>query len=152
MDFLHDARSADENLRMLRHVGAKFAGRAIHAWGREGAREKRFASASAIAAEVHKSDPDMSRLETRTWFVYVARRYIDLGVEAIRFGQVRLMAGALHVYRPPREGRAPRLLEPGRSLLISGTVIESSKRPTMVVGASSSGQSGLPVLGPAQRG
>jgi len=152
MDFLHDAENADENLRMLRNVGAKFAGRAIYAWGKEGDQERRFASAGTIAAKVHKSDPDMilqgcifeivstevsgiampawlfeaferpvetrnfryedmlyadglfrdkwgrgrsvpdmSRLETRMWFVYVARRYMDLGVEAIHFGQVRLM-------------------------------------------------------------
>lgn len=37
------------------------------------------------------SVPDMSRLETRLWFYYRARRYIDLGFEAIHFGQVMLM-------------------------------------------------------------
>jgi len=152
LDFLHDADRADESLRMLRHVGAKFVGRAIYAWGREGAQERRFASTREIAAKAHQADPDMilqgcifeivstdvsgiampawlfeafdrpvetrnfryeqmlypdgrfrnkwgrgrsvpdmSRLETRMWFVYVARRYVELGVEAIHFGQVRLM-------------------------------------------------------------
>jgi len=152
MDLLHEPELADENLRMLRNIGAKFAGRAIYAWGREGNQERRFASARRIAAKIHKADPDMilqgcifeivstevngiampawlfeefgrpvekrsfryadmlypnglfrnkwgrgrsvpdmSRLETRMWFVYVARRYVDLGVEAIHFGQVRLM-------------------------------------------------------------
>lgn len=37
------------------------------------------------------SVPDMSRIETRLWFYYRTRRYIDLGFEAIHFGQVMLM-------------------------------------------------------------
>ena len=37
------------------------------------------------------SVPDMSRLETRLWFYYRARRYIDCGMEAIHFGQVMIM-------------------------------------------------------------
>jgi len=37
------------------------------------------------------SIPDMSRLETRMWFVFLAASYIDLGVEAIHFGQVEIM-------------------------------------------------------------
>lgn len=37
------------------------------------------------------SVPDMSRIETRLWFYYRARRYIDLGFEAIHFGQVMIM-------------------------------------------------------------
>ena len=37
------------------------------------------------------SVPDMSRLETRMWFYYRARRYIDLGFEGIHFGQVMIM-------------------------------------------------------------
>jgi len=40
------------------------------------------------------SIPDMSRLETRLWFYYRARRYIDAGMEAIHFGQVKLMDDA----------------------------------------------------------
>lgn len=38
------------------------------------------------------SVPDISRLETQMWFFYLARKYIDIGVEAIHFGQVELMA------------------------------------------------------------
>lgn len=34
------------------------------------------------------SMPDMSKLETRMWFYYAARQYIDIGIEAIHFGQV----------------------------------------------------------------
>jgi hypothetical protein len=37
------------------------------------------------------SVPDMSRLETRMWFYYLATCYINAGIEAIHFGQVRLM-------------------------------------------------------------
>ena len=37
------------------------------------------------------SVPDMSRLETRMWFYFLASSYIDVGIEAIHFGQVGLM-------------------------------------------------------------
>lgn len=37
------------------------------------------------------SVPDMSRTETKMWFFYVAKRWIDLGLEAIHFGQVEIM-------------------------------------------------------------
>ena len=39
----------------------------------------------------HGSVPDMSRLETRMWFYFLASSYIDVGIEAIHFGQVALM-------------------------------------------------------------
>jgi hypothetical protein len=35
--------------------------------------------------------PDESRLETQLWFYYQAATYIDLGFEAIHFGQVEIM-------------------------------------------------------------
>ena len=37
------------------------------------------------------SVPDMSQLETRMWFLFLAASYIDIGVEAIHFGQVEIM-------------------------------------------------------------
>jgi len=37
------------------------------------------------------SVPDMSRLETRMWFYFLAVNYINVGIEAIHFGQVGLM-------------------------------------------------------------
>ena len=37
------------------------------------------------------SVPDMSRPETQLWFFYLAASYIDIGCEAIHFGQVELM-------------------------------------------------------------
>jgi hypothetical protein len=37
------------------------------------------------------SVPDVNRLETKLWFYFLARSYIDLGFEAIHWGQVELM-------------------------------------------------------------
>jgi hypothetical protein len=39
------------------------------------------------------SVPDVSRSETRLWFYYLAASFIDLGIEAIHFGQAELMDG-----------------------------------------------------------
>ena len=41
--------------------------------------------------EKDASVPDMSRLETRMWFYFLATAYIDVGIEAIHFGQAGLM-------------------------------------------------------------
>lgn len=35
--------------------------------------------------------PDMNRLEARMWFYFLSTAYIDVGIEAIHFGQVGLM-------------------------------------------------------------
>jgi hypothetical protein len=40
-----------------------------------------------------QSVPDISRPETKLWFYFLAASYIDLGAEAIHFGQVELMNG-----------------------------------------------------------
>jgi hypothetical protein len=37
------------------------------------------------------SVPDMSQFETRMWFYFLTTSYIDVGIEAIHFGQVGLM-------------------------------------------------------------
>ena len=37
------------------------------------------------------SVPDMSKLETRLWFYYVATAYLDAGMEGIHFGQIALV-------------------------------------------------------------
>jgi hypothetical protein len=39
------------------------------------------------------SVPDVSRSETKLWFYFLARSYIDIGCEAIHYGQVELMNG-----------------------------------------------------------
>jgi len=38
------------------------------------------------------SVPDISRLETRMFFYFMARKYMEIGIEAIHFGQAELMA------------------------------------------------------------
>ena len=50
-------------------------GKRVNQWGRNG------------------SVPDVSRPETKLWFYFLARSYIDLGIEAIHFGQTELMNG-----------------------------------------------------------
>ncbi len=60
---------------------------------------RNFRYESMIYPDGHRRDhwgpgssvPDMSQLETRLWFVYLAASYIDVGVEAIHFGQVEIM-------------------------------------------------------------
>ncbi|MEO6150365.1 MAG: RICIN domain-containing protein [Mucilaginibacter sp.] len=39
-----------------------------------------------------QSVPDITKLETRMWFYWLAKQYIDAGIEALHFGQVELMA------------------------------------------------------------
>jgi len=39
------------------------------------------------------SIPDVSRSETKLWFYFLARSYMDAGCEAIHYGQVELMNG-----------------------------------------------------------
>lgn len=142
----------DDDLRMMKNTGVKFAGRAIWMWGNESRLDGLAKTAAPFVARIHKMDPDlilqgcifeivttevdkipipasifkefgleggarnfrykdmlypfrrrvdhwekgasvpdMSRLETRMWFTYVGKRWIDLGVEAIHVGQVELM-------------------------------------------------------------
>src|SRR3546814_14778052 len=38
-----------------------------------------------------KSVPDITRPETQMWVYFLARKYIDTGIEAIHFGQVELI-------------------------------------------------------------
>lgn len=42
---------------------------------------------------IGSSVPDVSRPETKLWFYFLARSYIDLGVEGIHFGQAEIMNG-----------------------------------------------------------
>jgi hypothetical protein len=142
----------EDDLRMIRETGVKFAGRAIWMWGKESRIDSLVAKGEPFAKRIHALDPDiilqgaifeivtkdvekiaipasvfrefgveqevrnfryrsmlygfkhrhnhwgqsesvpdMSRLETRMWFYYVAKRWIDMGVEAIHIGQVALM-------------------------------------------------------------
>jgi hypothetical protein len=144
--------TVENNVRMLKNIGAKFAGRAIFMWGQEGRLPALLKKGKVIAEKIHSampdmvlqsaafeivstqvgelsipawvfeaydvpvehrkfrydkmlypdgvfhdhwrrgaSVPDMSQLETRLWFFYLTASYIQIGVEAIHFGQVELM-------------------------------------------------------------
>ncbi len=152
MDLLTGRGDLDDNLRMMRSTGARFAGRAVYVWGGEARLPDLLKRARAAAARVHEADsqlilqagvfeivtgevdrlnvpahvfaafgeqpeprtfryadmlypdgrlrdhwrrgssvPDITRPETRRWFYYLATEYIDLGCEAIHFGQVELV-------------------------------------------------------------
>ena len=49
----------------------------------------------SLHAEGRRSSsvPDVSRDETKLWFYFLARSYLDAGCEAIHYGQVELMNG-----------------------------------------------------------
>ncbi|TWI94558.1 hypothetical protein JN11_04668 [Mucilaginibacter frigoritolerans] len=141
----------DDNLRMIKNIGAKFIGRSVCQWGGESEIPKNLQQEKELAAEVHETDPDIilqacifeivtnqvdqlavpewaftalklpvekrnfryedmlypdgkfknqwgsgsvpdvSRLETKLYFYYLAVSYIDIGIEGIHFGQVELM-------------------------------------------------------------
>ena len=59
LDLLTGHGDVDDNIRMLKNTGAKFAGRAIYLWGHESQLPKRLATARANAPKVHALDPDM---------------------------------------------------------------------------------------------
>ncbi len=151
-EILHGIGNPDDNIRMMKDTGVKFAGRAVYRWGGEAALESILGTAKQMAAKVHGADPDiilqaaafeivteqvdriavperllkefglvveqrnfryksmlysdgnrvnqwgrgssvpdMSQVETRMWFTYLCERYIDIGIEAIHFGQVEIM-------------------------------------------------------------
>ena len=144
--------ASDDDLRMMKNTGVKFAGRVIWMWGNESRIDKLVAKGAPFVKRLHEMDPDlilqgaifevvttdvdkvaipaavlkefglpvekrnfsyskmlygfrhrhnhwyenasvpdMSRLETRMWFFYVAKRWIDMGLEAIHLGQVEIM-------------------------------------------------------------
>ncbi len=143
-----------EDARMLKHIGAKFAGRAIYMWGSEYPVSIPEANSNSptLAQVIHAADPDIilqagifeivtanvnkipippwvlaefnqpaqprnfiyenmifengrwvdhwgkqssvpdiSRLETRMWYFYLAGSYIQLGFEALHLGQIMLI-------------------------------------------------------------
>ena len=63
--------------------------------------ERNFRYAEMLYPDGHFKDhwrrgqsvPDVSRPETKLWFYFLAASYIDLGIEAIHFGQTELMNG-----------------------------------------------------------
>jgi len=51
--------NTDDNIRMLKNVGVKFAGRAIYMWGNESRLNKLLEEARPIVKKVHAADPDI---------------------------------------------------------------------------------------------
>lgn len=49
----------DDNLRMIKNIGAKFIGRAVCQWGGEADLLKNFEQEKQLAARVHQVDPDI---------------------------------------------------------------------------------------------
>ncbi len=49
----------DDNLRMLKHTGAKYIGRSLHFWGNEKGMLDGITTASKLIPKVHAVDPDM---------------------------------------------------------------------------------------------
>jgi hypothetical protein len=149
---LQDTTCLKDNLRMLKHIGAKFCGRAFLHWGFESTLPGDLVKATGASAQVHQIDPqiilqagifevvtrevetiavpewvfkefglpvedrhfnyaamiypdglyvdhwspgssvpDITQLETRLWFIYLAGSYMQMGAEAIHFGQIMLI-------------------------------------------------------------
>jgi hypothetical protein len=144
----------DDDIRMLKNIGAKFAGRTIYLWGGEAriADPAFLTQGREMAARIHQNDPDVvlqaavfeivteevgqipvpewvltefgqkaevrkfdysrmlfpdqsmvdhwkhgasvpdiRQVETRMWFYFLAASYMDIGIEAIHFGQLDLV-------------------------------------------------------------
>jgi hypothetical protein len=154
LDLLTGHGNVDDNIRMLKNIGAKFAGRTIYLWGGESQLPSRLVAARQNAPKIHAADPqmilqacvfeivskdvdklpipawvfeafgqspekrnfryeamlypggrghnhwrqgssipDISQQETKLWFYFLAASYIDVGCEAIHFGQAEIMDG-----------------------------------------------------------
>jgi len=152
MDLCTGRGNVDDNIRMLKSTGVKFAGRTVYLWGSEHHLPAKLKRADEIEQKIHAVDPeivlqacafeivttnvekisvpawvfeefdlpvqernfdyeamlfpngrfvnhwsdgasvpDMTRPETKMWFYFLARSYIDVGMEAIHFGQVALI-------------------------------------------------------------
>jgi hypothetical protein len=144
----------DDDIRMLKNIGAKFVGRSIYLWGGEARiNDPQFLGQGRTMAErIHKSDPDVvlqaavfeivteavdqvtvpawvfgefalapqtrnfsyarmlfpdktyvdhwrrgssvpdiTQLETKMWFFFLSAAYMNIGIEAIHFGQIELI-------------------------------------------------------------
>lgn len=145
----------EDDIRMLKNIGAKFIGRAVYSWGKEEifASSAFWNNAQGLMQQLHHFDPsiifqaaifeivttkvnklkipawvfeafdkpvktrnfcyedmlndrgvfvnhwhegssvpDICKLETQLYFYYLAVRYMQIGIEAIHFGQAELMA------------------------------------------------------------
>jgi len=58
-DLLNGKGNTDDNIRMLKNVGAKFIGRAMITWAREGELREVLARAPETIRKLHAADPDI---------------------------------------------------------------------------------------------
>lgn len=72
--WVFEAFGIEPETRHFRYADMLYPGKKLHDHWNQGA-----------------SVPDISRLETRMWFFYASKVYIDIGVEAVHFGQVEIM-------------------------------------------------------------
>ena len=154
MELSRSPATLDDEIRMLRNTGAKFAGRTIYLWGGEAriADPKFLAFGKDVAGRIHHNDPevvvqaaifeivtqavnqvaapdwafrefgltpearnfdyskmlfpdkkyvdhwgrgssvpDICQVETKMWFFVLAASYMNIGIEAIHFGQIDLI-------------------------------------------------------------
>ena len=152
MDLLTGVGNPDDNIRMLKNIDAKFAGRSMYVWGSEDQLERKLATARTLVPRLREACPDIviqgavfevvtpavgtiaipdfvfeafglakdarnfryeamlfpggkfrnqwgpnaavpdiRQAETKLWFYYLAAKYIDLGCEALHFGQEALV-------------------------------------------------------------
>jgi hypothetical protein len=59
MDLLTGKGNPEDNIRMLVHIGAKFAGRVLYVWGTESRVPGLLAPARELAQRVHAADPEV---------------------------------------------------------------------------------------------
>lgn len=152
----------EDDIRLIKNIGAKFIGRAIYRWGKEDMLNEApfLENAARLVKEVHKNDsdvvfqagvfeaittkvntikipdwtfkaldlpvedrhfnydsmlnvegihvnmwgpgssvPDISRAETKLWLMFLGGTYINIGCEALHFGQIELIGMADHDFR-----------------------------------------------------
>jgi hypothetical protein len=59
LDLLTGHGNVNDNVRMLKNIGAKFAGRTLYLWGQESQLLARLAAARQNAPKIHHADPLM---------------------------------------------------------------------------------------------
>jgi hypothetical protein len=96
MYLLTGGGSFEDNLRMMESTGVKFAGRAIHNWGREQGGEpalpKRLEEAKVKAAKIHAQDPDL--ILQACIFEIVSKDIDQLAVPAWAFEALGMPCGS----------------------------------------------------------
>jgi len=75
------------------------------------------------------SVPDITRQETQLFFYYLARRYMEIGIEAIHFGQAQLMAMGGEASLEAWQALLGHVREAAKTVARRGTVICDSHLP-----------------------